>query len=52
MNQRRIPKLPLTRLTPVLPWHWSRRTWLVLLALCVLATGFGLGLATMIGMTL
>ena len=45
MNQRRTPKPPLTRLRRLLPWRWSRSTWMALLALCVLATGLGLGLA-------
>jgi len=45
MNQRATPSLPLTGVRRLLPWHWSLRTWKVLLALVMLATGLGLGLA-------
>jgi penicillin-binding protein 1A len=33
------------RLAGLLPWHWSRRTWMILLVVGVLGVGFGLGLA-------
>jgi penicillin-binding protein 1A len=45
MNQRATPRLPLTGVRRLLPWNWSLRTWKVLVALAMVGTGLGLGLA-------